>query len=83
MASAPLISSAPRQPELNTSWNWTANGSVIKELLNLSSSINLDGEITPVEAWHRIRKHFDFWKLDRRGLDSLKNELSLVVTCYG
>lgn len=83
LASTPLMSSAPRPPQPNTSWNWTTNGSIIKELLNLSSSINLEGEITPVEAWHRLRQHPDFWKLDRRDIDNIKNELSSSVRCCG
>lgn len=83
MVSAPLFSSAPRPPEPNTTASWTANGTIIKELLNLSSSINLEGEITPVEAWHRLRQHPDFWKLDQHGINHLKNELSASVRCCG
>lgn len=83
LASTPLVSTAPQPPQPNTSWNWTANGTIIKELLNLSSSINLQGEITPVEAWHRLRQHPEFWRLDRRGIDHLKNELSSQVKCCG
>ena len=83
MASTPLIFSAPQQPQLNTAWNWTTNMSILKELLNLSKTINLDGEITPVEAWHRIRQHPDFWRMNRQSINGLKNELSLAVQCYG
>lgn len=83
MASTPLISSAPQQPQPNTCWDWTANSSIIKELLNLSSSINLEGEITPVDAWHRLRQHPEFGRLDRHSLDDLKNELSAAVQCLG
>lgn len=83
MASTPLVSSAPQQPRPNMSWDWTANGTIIKELLNLSSSINLEGEITPVEAWHRLRQHPEFQRLDRRGIDNVKNELSAAVQCLG
>lgn len=83
MVSAPLLSSAPRPPEPNVTSSWTANGTIIKELLNLASSINLEGEITPVEAWHRLRQHPDFWKLDRQSIDSLKNDLSSSVRCCG
>ena len=83
MASTSLVSSAPQQPKLNMSWDWTANSSIIKELLNLSSGINLEGEITPVEAWHRLRQHPEFSRLDRRSIDNLKNELSAAVQCLG
>lgn len=44
MASAPLVAQAPDAPQLHQTW--TASGAIIKELLNLSSSINLEGEIT-------------------------------------
>ena len=64
-------------------WDWTANSAIIKELLNLSSGINLEGEITPVEAWHRLRQHPEFGRLDRGAIDSLKNELSAAVQCLG
>lgn len=50
MASTPLVARADEGPQLNQTW--TASGAIIKELLNLSSSINLEGEITPVEAWY-------------------------------
>ena len=83
LVSAPLLSSAPRPPQPNTTPSWTANGAIIKELLNLSSSINLEGEITPVEAWHRLHQHPDFWKLDQLRIDSLKNELSSNARCCG
>lgn len=83
MASAPLISSAPRPPEPNTKWNWTASTIIIRQLLALSSSINLAGEITPVEAWNRVRHHPDFWRLDRTQIDGLRNELSEKVKCCG
>lgn len=83
MASAPLVSSAPRPPEPNTKWNWTASATIIRQLLALSSTINLVGEITPVEAWNRVRRHPDFWKFDRTQIDGLKNELSGKVKCYG
>lgn len=83
MASAPLVSSAPRPPEPNTKWNWTASTTIIRQLLALSSTINLEGEITPVEAWNRVRHHPDFWRFDRTQIDGLKNELSEKVRCCG
>lgn len=83
MVSTPLLSRAPCPPEANSMSCWTANSTIIKELLNLSSSINLEGELTPVEAWHRLRQHPDFWKLDQQGIDSLKNELCSTVRCCG
>ena len=81
MASTALMARSPDPPQFNSSW--TASGAIIKELLNLSSSINLEGEITPVEAWHRLHDHPDFWRLTRDQIESLKQELSTKVRCCG
>lgn len=81
MASTPLVARAPKAPQVNQTWK--ASGAIIKELLNLSLSIKLEGEITPVEAWHRLRKHPDFWRLNRSQVDKLKIELSTAVRCCG
>ena len=83
MASAPLVSSAPRPLGPNTKWNWTASSTIIRQLLALSSTINLAGEITPVEVWNRVRRHPDFWRFNRTQIDGLKNELSGKVKCCG
>ncbi len=63
--------------------NWVASGAIIKELLNLSSSIHLEGELTPVAAWHQLHQHPDFWKLDRQDVETLKRELRGYSNCYG
>lgn len=81
MASTPLMSRAPSPPQPDSSW--TASAAIIKELLNLSSSINLSGEITPVEAWHRLRQHPEFGSMDRQTIEQVKSELSQVVKCCG
>ena len=81
MASTPLVARAPKAPQFSQSWR--TSGAIIKELLNLSMSINLDGEITPVEAWQRLRDHPDFWRLSRSQVDKLKYELSTAVRCCG
>ncbi|CAF9933607.1 MAG: hypothetical protein ALECFALPRED_005638 [Alectoria fallacina] len=81
LVSTPLMARSPDPPQFNSTW--TASGAIIKELLNLSSSINLEGEITPVEAWHRLHNHPDFWKLGRDQIEKLKLELSTAVRCYG
>ena len=63
--------------------SWTVSGSIIKELLKLSNSINLEGEITPVEAWHLLSSHPEFWRLDRQAVEVLKKNLVLEVRCCG
>lgn len=82
MVSTPLLSCAPR-PFQQSDANWTANASMIKELLNLSSAINLEGEITPVEAWHRLRQHPGFSRLDKWAIERIKGDLSASVRCCG
>ncbi|KAL8679137.1 MAG: hypothetical protein Q9186_004582 [Xanthomendoza sp. 1 TL-2023] len=79
LMSAPLMAQAPISPRPNAAW--TANGSMIKELLNLSSAINLPGEITPVEAWHRLRQHSGFSRLDKWALEKIKEDLSTSARC--
>ena len=75
------MSRAPSPPQPDSSW--TASAAIVKELLKLSSNISLQGELTPVEAWHQLRQHPHFWRLDRGGIEQLKNELSRAVTCCG
>lgn len=74
---------APTSPKQNPNASWTASGAIIKELLNLSSSINLEGEITPVEAWRLLHLHPEFSRLDRRGVEALKKHLSTATRCCG
>lgn len=82
MVSTPLVSSAPRSFQ-RCDTNWTANATMIKGLLNLSLSINLEGEITPVEAWHRLRQHPNFARLDKWAIEKIKADLSASVRCEG
>lgn len=56
---------------------------MIKELLNLSSAVNLEGEITPVEAWHRLRQHPGFGRLDRWVIEKIKVDLAASARCCG
>ncbi|MCJ1225838.1 hypothetical protein MMC12_002487 [Toensbergia leucococca] len=81
-ASMPLVASSPSPPKLNVS-TWKIPQANIQLLLNLSSSLHLEGEITPVEAWHQLRQHPKFGNLDRRAIDGLKKDLSNLVRCEG
>ena len=44
----------------------------VDKLLYLSSQLSLDGGLTPIEAWQRIKEHPGFVKLNRDGLEQLK-----------
>ncbi|KAL8725335.1 MAG: hypothetical protein Q9181_006454, partial [Wetmoreana brouardii] len=81
LMSTHLMSRAPRPPQPDSSW--TANGSILRQLLSLSSAINLEGEITPVEAWHRLRQHPGSATLDKSTIERIKGDLSTIVRCYG
>ncbi|KAL9023789.1 MAG: hypothetical protein Q9196_006971, partial [Gyalolechia fulgens] len=82
MLSTPLVSHAPRSFQRSDT-NWAANATMIKGLLNLSLSFNLEGEITPVEAWHRLHQHRSFARLDKWAIEKIKADLSANVRCEG
>lgn len=80
-AQAPLLTSAP--PALTPSSSWQIPAVEIDRLLDLSSQLNLQGEVTPVQAWARLRSHPAFEKLGRDNLEGLKQALMVEVQCYG
>jgi len=63
--------------------SWTVTPNEIERLLHLSSSLRLEGEITPVEAWKRISSHPGFASLSQENFEAMKGELKALVTCYG
>ena len=80
-AQAPLLTSAPS--ELTPSSSWQIPAIEIDRLLDLSSQLDLLGEVTPVQAWSRIRAYPKFDKLSRDSLEGLKQALMVEVHCYG
>jgi hypothetical protein len=78
---APLLTLRPRHPQPDSSWAVPA--SEIERLLNLSSQLNLAGELTPVQAWSRIRSYPGFEKLNLDQLETLQKALLKEVQCYG
>ena len=77
----PQKASNPLLPAGTTRWNVPALE--LEKLLDFSDKLSLDGEITPVEAWQRIRQHPNFEGMSRDSLDALKETLLPEVTCYG
>ena len=75
----PAEPSARLQP--NTTWQVPSAG--IERLLELSDTIPLDGELTPVQAWNQIRKHQHYSGLEVERLEGLKMALLAHVKCYG
>ena len=77
------MAQAPQNPIDNPHMSWTASADAITELLNLSKSINVEGEITPVEAWHILKAHPNLHRFGKQGVDALKGQLSAHVRCEG
>lgn len=69
--------------EMPASASWTVPAVEVERLLNLSSRLSLEGEITPIEAWQTIKQHPGFANLDRQRLEQLKSILLPEVQCYG
>lgn len=86
MASATLLhhhhlTGADRTQVPNPTWNVPEAG--VERLLDLSSNIPLDGEVTPVQAWDYIRQHPRYETLDCARLEKLKARLIVQIKCYG
>lgn len=78
---APLLSNGPRP--LQPASSWTIPVVEIERLLNLSSQLNLAGELTPVQAWSRIKSYPGFEKLNLDQFEILEKALLKEVRCYG
>ncbi len=55
----------------------------LRSLMESSSRLELDGEITPVMAWSMISGHPRLNELTKRDFDILKEDLKMKVRCYG
>ena len=69
--------------EIPSNATWTVPATEVDKLLNLSTRLSLEGEITPIEAWQKIKQHPGFATLDRQRLEQLKAVLLPEVQCYG
>ena len=99
MLQAPLLSRQPNRPQtiLNSAppkaqpaavtqapqASWNVPVFEIEKLLNLSDRLSLEGELTPVEAWQRVRRHPGFAAMTYDQLEGLRNVLLSNVKCYG
>ncbi|KFZ05951.1 hypothetical protein V501_07871 [Pseudogymnoascus sp. VKM F-4519 (FW-2642)] len=85
-ASAPLLFRAPNiesGSQICTTTPWEAPNAGLETLLNLSQTLELDGEVTPVQAWNYIRRHPRFEGLEMERLQSLTRKLLKEVKCHG
>ncbi|KAL1893392.1 hypothetical protein Cpir12675_004175 [Ceratocystis pirilliformis] len=62
---------------------WDSSQSGLARLLALSSQFDLDGEITPVQAWSLVTCDERFGQLTREDLVQLAADLGDKVHCFG
>lgn len=81
MASHHLLSFAPH--DVAGAASWEVPGADIERLLNLSTSFQLQDEITPVQAWYRLKMHPGFARISEAQLERLRALLECDVKCHG
>jgi hypothetical protein len=62
---------------------WEIPAFELDRLFQLSSALNLDGEVTPIQAWIRIKEHPLFHKLDLERFRQLCIALCKEAKCFG
>ncbi|KAK1764704.1 AP-1-like transcription factor [Phialemonium atrogriseum] len=62
---------------------WELSKGDLATLLDLSTRLNLDGEITPVMAWGMVLAHPRLAELRTKDFARLSEELGSKVRCYG
>jgi hypothetical protein len=68
---------------LATDSRWEVSAEVFQKLFEMADKLNLDGYITPVQAWNRIRDHDNFQQLTREKLKTLENAMRPNIKCQG
>ena len=62
---------------------WQIPTSQFSRLLALADAMPLDGEVTPVQIWHRVVGADWFWSVDSCALERLQEDLVKAIECYG
>ena len=90
MMQSPIMAKCPfplptdsKRDRLPTDTAWPVPAWEIEKSLQLSTSLTLEDEITPIEAWQRISQHPGFAKFNQARLEALKEILIPEVQCYG
>ncbi len=81
--SPPLVQTTHAGSGLPDGTKWSVPAAELEKLLECADRLSLEGEMTPVEAWQRIRLHPNFKSLTREGLEEIKTRLVPEVRCYG
>ncbi|KAL1988945.1 hypothetical protein VTN96DRAFT_6934 [Rasamsonia emersonii] len=63
--------------------SWDVPAVELDRLLQLSLSLDLNGELTPVQAWNLIKTHPGFSKLTHERLEALRAAIAEKTECYG
>ncbi|KAK9318983.1 hypothetical protein V1517DRAFT_342150 [Lipomyces orientalis] len=84
-ASAALLFHGPaaQTAQLQPSTVWETPTTGLERLLALSTNLDLEDELTPVQAWNYIRQHPAFDGIDLDLLRGLTGELLRHVKCHG
>jgi hypothetical protein len=77
---ASLLSHAPQR---GCEKSWGIPSAELDRLFELSGRLDLDGELTPVQAWNHILSHPEFVKLTPLGMEMLQSAIAQKVACYG
>ncbi|KAJ5229674.1 hypothetical protein N7489_010382 [Penicillium chrysogenum] len=76
-----LLQLAP--PTLDSDSRWQVSAEVFQKLFEMADKLDLNGYITPVQAWNRIRDHENFPRLTRERLKTLQNAMRPHIKCQG
>lgn len=68
-------------PENQKTWDLKKGDLAL--LLDLSSRLNLEGEITPVMAWGMVLSHPAVEQLGVKEIERVRGELECKIRCYG
>lgn len=60
-----------------------APAAVLDRLLNLAPSVSPDGDVTPIQAWHFIRRQPQFGYFEVQRLNRLAERLREAAKCHG
>ncbi|KAK2745269.1 hypothetical protein FQN57_003964 [Myotisia sp. PD_48] len=78
---APLL--VGTSPVLQNNTKWDIPASEVERLFELAGALNLDGEVTPVQAWRKISEDHRFQQLDPPSLQRMSDELVKNIKCFG
>jgi len=84
MASCPPETHCIDHPEVQ--WGqktYDMQASDLSVLFNLSTRLQLDGEMTPIAVWATITRHARFAELNLEDFEIVKQELLAKVKCHG